>query len=177
MWCQLGLRSGKEPHSSAAGFNPCLQPQLVCWEESEGCAEVPNPLPQVEPAPFCRSPAILCQQVVPMPPLSKPFPWRLRGLARACTPHLGTFLCSPCLLNSLCSVAKVALAQKGGGGEKNGSGDFYNSSPKKQWQRWVARLAWREGRLQSLEMTMLVPTASPSVSPLTALPGCHVCKM
>lgn len=118
MRCQLGLRSGKEPHSSAAGFNPCLQPQLVCWEESEGCAEVPNPLPQVEPAPFCRSPAILCQQVVPMPPLSKPFPWQLRGLARACTPHLGIFLCSPCLLNSLCSVAKVALAQKGGGGRK-----------------------------------------------------------
>ena len=113
MQCQLGLRSGKELHSSAAGFNPCLQPQLVYWEESEGCAEVSNPLPQVKPARLCRNPAFLCQQVVPVTPVGKPFPWPLGALAQACTPHLGTFLASPCLLNSLCSAAKVALAQEG----------------------------------------------------------------
>lgn len=50
----------------------------------------------------------------------------------------------------------------------NGSGDFYNSSSEKQW---VSRLAWPAGRLQSLGKTMMVPTASPSVSPLTALLG------
>lgn len=105
MQCQFGLRSGKEPHSSTTGFNPCLQPQLVCWEESEGSAEVSNPLPQVEPARFGGSPAFLCQQVVPVTPLRKPFPWLLGGLAQAWTPHLGTFLSSPCWLNSLCSVA------------------------------------------------------------------------
>jgi len=123
-WCQLGF--GKEPHSSAAGSNPCLQGKLGCRRSRKAvpCFLIPRPRwrslaePWLPLSTGCalrstlQTPSSAAQGVGP-------------GLHS--TPRDLPLLL--CLLNCLCSASSVMLVWKGSGKNTEG-GDFHSASQK-----------------------------------------------
>lgn len=110
-WCQLGV--GKEPHSCAAGSNPCLQQKLGCRRNRKAapCFPISHPRwrslaePSLPLSTGCAQRSTL--QISSSAALGA-------GPGLHSTPRDLSLLL--CLLNSLCSAASVTLVWKGSGG-------------------------------------------------------------